>query len=199
MFLKNKTNIPKLSKATKRKVQGIAPETLANIYIQPEGIVKTMNTIFSEFKWIADSTMYPKDWIYSPKKKSIFERKFFHISAILNPPYAEVIQKSSPRAKDEKPLKFHVAHILKVARASQIPTAILLPTRKDKNWYKKLLKQPDVTTVHLTTELTFKNMDNKYMPQANFKSFLAVVGFQKERILIKNNPRGFIMSVQSRH
>ena len=196
--MKKQEKIPTLSKATRQKVKGIAPESLANIYIQPEGLTKTMNTIFNEFNWVPDTTMYPKDWIYSPKKKSIFQRKFFHVSAILNPPYAEVPQKRSPRAREEKPLKFHIAHILKVARASQIPTAILLPVREDKNWFKKLLKQPDVTAIFFSTELTFKNMEGKYMPPAKFKSFLAVVGFERKVLRITNDRKGFVLSVHAK-
>ena len=192
-FLEKEKAIPKLSKSTKEKIRGIPIQTLANIYVQPEGIKSTMDKIFSDFDWIQDSTMYPTDWLYS-KKKSIFERKFFHVAAILNPPYAEVCQKKSPRAKEEMPLKFHIAHILKISRASQIPTAILLPVRPEKNWYKKLMIMPDVTKVFFSKELTFKNMEGKYMPPAKFKSFLAVVGFKNEKVFIKNDKRGFILS-----
>ena len=194
VFAEKTKKIPKLSKNTKQKVKGIPTSILANIYIQPEGLISTMKELFPDFDWIQDTTMYPKDWIYNKKKKSIFDRKFFHVAAILNPPYAEIPQKESPRAKDEKPLKFHIAHILKIARASQIPTAILLPRREDKSWYKKLIGQPDVTTIFFKNNLAFKNMEGKYMPPANFKSILAVVGFYNEKITIKNDKRGVILS-----
>ena len=185
--------IPKLSRKMRAKLRGIHSDTLANIYLQPEGLPDLMGKLFPEFDWVPDSTLYPKDWILSPNKKSIFQRKFFHMPAILNPPYAEVPQRSSPRAKDEKPLKFHIAHILQVARASQIPMAILLPVREGKSWFKKLKKQPDVTCVFLANELTFKNIEGEYMPPAKFKSFIAVVGFHKSDLKVKNNKRGFLL------
>ena len=171
---------------------------MANIYIQPDGLKKTMGVIFPEYEWIQDTVLYPRDWIYNKKRKSIFEQKFFHTTAILNPPYAEVYQsKDSPRSSEEKPLKYHIAHILKVARDSQMPTAILLPMRDHRPWFKKLQKQSDVVTIFLDTELRFKNMEGNLMPPAGFKSIISVIGFEKKSIHIKNDDTGYILSGRS--
>ena len=188
-------DIPKLSKKTRDKIKGVPIEVIANIYVQPEGLKKTLNLIFPEYEWIQDTVLYPRDWICNKNKKSIFDRKFFHTPAILNPPYAEVYQsKNSPRSKDEKPLKYHIAHILKVARDSQMPTAILLPRRSHRPWFNKLVRQPDVVTIYLDTELRFKNMEDKLMPPAKFKSIISVVGFENRSIHIKNDSTGCILS-----
>ena len=187
--------IPKLSKKIRSKIKGVPIEIIANIYVQPEGLKKTVGIIFPEYEWIQDSVLYPRDWIYNKNRKSIFEQKFFHTPAILNPPYAEVYQsKNSPRAAEERPLKYHIAHILKVARDSQMPTAILLPLRNHRPWFKRLVRQPDVVTIFLENELRFKNMEGNLMPPANFKSIISVVGFEKRTINIKNDSSGYILS-----
>ena len=187
--------IPQISKPVKMKIRGIPREILSNIYIQPEGILQTVQKFFGDFEWVQDTILYPVDWIYNKSRKSIFERKWLHTPTILNPPYAEVFQsKKSPRAKDEKPLKFHIAHILSISRASQMPVAILLPKRTDKSWYKKLTNQPDVSTLYLENPIKFKNLEGNYMPTAEFKSFIAVVGFAKKSVKIKNDEYGTFLS-----
>jgi len=190
--LEVKPKFPKISNSLRHKLKGIPYEIIANIYVQPKGVVDTISKFFPDLQWVADTIMYPVDWIYNKKRKSIFDRKWFHVPTVLNPPYAEIPQsKASPRHKEEKPLKFHIAHILQVARDSQIPTAILLPWRPEKNWQKKLQNQPDVATMYFQNPLQFQNAEGNLMPPAKFRSWLAIVGVNNTKIQIKNNSRGF--------
>ena len=187
------TEIPELSVRTKVALRGIPPKARSNIYVQPKGVVATLNQVCPKYTWKADTMFYPTDWMYNKKRKSIFKRKWFHVPTILNPPYAEEnLAKESPRGCEEKPLKFHIAHILRVARDSQMPTAVLLPVRENRKWYKKLAHQNDVVRIFFKNPLAFLNIEGKPMPLAKFKSFLILIGMKSKDVFVNNNAEGYV-------
>ena len=70
---------------------------------------------------------------------------------------------------------------------------MILPYWKNTNWFKKLSQAPDIALVLLSTPLSFyKGPTEEISNSAPFQTLVALIGFKKSFIKLKNHKNGYI-------